>query len=95
MQEEAPRVRSTPDERDLPHFGCAGRSSPDDWMEFRSSERTPKLSIPNGEAWERNMTLITWVKEVVLVATSVSIPFSDFVSKAIVLVKTRYAYQKG
>ena len=38
MQEEAPRVRSTPDERDLPHFGCAGRSSPDDWMEFQGAQ---------------------------------------------------------
>ena len=33
-----------------------------------------------GEAWERNMILNTWVKEVVLATTSVSIPFSDFVS---------------
>ena len=54
----------------------------------------PKLSIPSGEAWERNMVLIAWVKEVVLAATTVSVEFSDFVAKMMELAKARYEYKR-
>ena len=40
------------------------------------------------------MTMISWVKEVVLASTTVSVEFSEFVSKAMTLPKQRYAYQK-
>ena len=63
-------------------------------MERRLTE-LPKLSIPSGEAWERNMILNTWIKEVVLATTSVSMPFSDFVAGVFDKARTRYVYQKA
>ena len=83
----------------LIRFGLAGMASPDDWSEFRGGERKltelPRLSIPSGEAWERNMILNTWAKEVVLAATSVSITFSDFVSSMIEKARARYVDQQA
>ena len=99
IQEEVPLVTSTPVDESLPRFGLTGRVAPDDWSEFRSMERRltelPKLSIPSGEAWERNMILNTWIKEVVLATTSVSMPFSDFVAGVFDKARTRYVYQKA
>ena len=84
LQEESPFVMSPHIDDRVPRFGLAGRAMPDDWSEFRGWERKltelPRLSIPSGEAWERNLTLNTWVKEVALSATSVPLPFSGVVS---------------
>ena len=99
LQEEIPFVMSPPVDDRLPRFGLAGMASPDDWSEFRGGERKltelPRLSIPSGEAWDRNMILNTWVKEVVLAATTVSIAFSDFVSSMLEKARARYVYQKA
>ena len=54
----------------------------------------PRLSIPVGEAWERNMILMTWIKEVTLATTTVSIKFSDFVSKTVDKVRERYDHAR-
>ena len=90
---------SPPVDDRLPRFVLAGMASPDDWSEFRGGDRKltelPRLSIPSGEAWERNMILNTWVKEVVLAATTVSITFSDFVSSMIDKTRAQYVDQKG
>ena len=68
----------------MPRCGMAGRASLGKWSECGGGARKlielPRLIIPSGEAWERNMILNTWVKEVVLAATTVPIPFSDFVA---------------
>eukprot|EP00974_Lingulodinium_polyedra_P100185 9704330-Lingulodinium_polyedra.AAC.1 len=50
----------------------------------------PKLDIPAGEPWERNMVLFAWVKEVTLASTTVSIQFSDVVSKMMQMASERY-----
>ena len=69
----------------LPRCGCPGLITPGEMTAFASQERRlsefPKLNIPQGEAWERNMILNTWVNEIVLAATAVSMNFSDFVTK--------------
>ena len=99
IQAEVPLVTSTPVDESLPRFGLTGRVAPVDWSEFRSMERRltelPKLSIPSGEAWERNMILNTWIKEVVMATTSASMSFSDFVAGVFDKVRTRYVYQKA
>ena len=102
LQKE-PRRSTTPrGNSKVPHFGTTamtGKVTPEDMKTFIQMERKlvelPKLNIPSGEAWERNMILNTWVKEVVLAATSVSLPFSDFVANMIDVVRTRYTWQRG
>eukprot|EP00974_Lingulodinium_polyedra_P038004 3643902-Lingulodinium_polyedra.AAC.1 len=54
----------------------------------------PKLDILAGEAWARNMVLFAWVKEVILASTTMSIQFSDFVSKMMPMAIERYNYAK-
>ena len=49
--------QSAPEDQ-LPRFGFAGMSTPEDWATYGHTERKlnefPKLHIPQGEAWERN-----------------------------------------
>ena len=85
-------------EEALPRFGCAGTARVldypvDERLRFERLE-LPRLTIPVGEAWERNMILMTWIKEVTLAVTTVSLKFSDFVSKTIDRVKERYDYAR-
>eukprot|EP00974_Lingulodinium_polyedra_P034859 3349447-Lingulodinium_polyedra.AAC.1 len=47
---------------------------------WKQLSELPMLDIPTREAWERNMVLTTWVKEVILASTTVSVQFSVFVS---------------
>ena len=78
------------DALDLPVLG--------DWTGYvpgRKLTELPKLIIPNGEAWERNMILCMWVKEVVLASTVVSTNFADVVAKVMEKAKQRYEHQKA
>eukprot|EP00974_Lingulodinium_polyedra_P100682 9751980-Lingulodinium_polyedra.AAC.1 len=61
---------------------------------WKQLSELPKLDIPAGEAWERNTVLTTWEKEVVLASTTVSVQFSDFVSKIMEIASDRYNHQK-
>ena len=65
-----------------------------DRPDWRQIMELPKLCIPSGEAWVRNMTMISWVKDVALGSTTVSVEFSEYVSKAMRLAKEMYEYQR-
>ena len=80
---------TTPNVEDtLPRFGWTGVTTPADItvvgpekQNWKSLLELPKLCIPSGEAWVRNMTMVTWVKEVELASTTVSVEFAMFVKK--------------
>ena len=67
----------------LPKFGMTGTVLPGTWSDvqppWQKLPELPKLNIPKGEAWDRNMILTVWVKEVILSATTASMKFSKFV----------------
>ena len=55
----------------------------------------PKLVIPSGQAWERNVVLMWSVKKVILACTTISVLFSGFVSQVIEKAKERYRYRRA
>eukprot|EP00975_Prorocentrum_lima_P069679 12927788-Prorocentrum_lima.AAC.1 len=63
-------------------FAAAGTpgSKDGDAQSWKQLKELPTLSIPAGEPWERNHSIMKWIREVKLSSILVSQDFSSFVS---------------